>query len=507
LHWLATQACVGAAGQGRIGIDVTEESQSTMESATETDLSPQDLPLDPPEASNDAVKQTVADGEDDDGPADRREGSPRPELLQLVDLAAKYPEIGPPLAQLAFKIGQPEFGNQIVRMGLDKEGPGLEYYFVVAHSARRQRRYAEARKLSVDAIEAFLRTADDELASDDGERLLHLIRLGFSTLLFDEKDPKGDLPFIERLREALPRLAPRLSSEAFFHALLAQTLWYDDIEASEQAWDRAAELDTTEATWNARGTWYKDAQGDLDKAEQAYRQGLQIVPTSPLLLHNLGQLLVESARRLLHEAEPILRAALREESPKGLRRHVHSTRDRLMAFRASLPPRAPRKEEPEPQREPVVGEVLKGKVRSLTAFGAFVVLPECGTGLLHKSELAHEPIDDPAQLLQVGEEVEVKVLEVERRDGKLRIALSRKALLPRPEAAPPPATQRPRHEGRPDGQQGHHPRREDPRDRKGGPRRGPDDRTRPRQGKPKDDDKFASLGEMLLAKMNQQKKT
>ena len=447
------------------------------------------------------------------------ETSPRPELLRLVDLAAKYPEIGPPLAQLAFKIGQPDFGNQIVRMGLDKEGPGLEYYFVVAHSARRERRYAEARQLSVDAIHAFVRTPDEELALDDGERLLHLVRLGYSTLLFDEKDPKGDPAFVDRLKEALPALEPRLASEAFYHALLAQTRWYEDAEASERSWDRAAELDTSESTWNARGTWYKDAEGDLDKAEQAYRKGLQVASSSPLLLHNLGQLLVDKAerpdvdvdkaRRLLNEAEQCLRAALREESPKGLRRHVHSTRDRLMSLRSSLPPRGVRREEApvEPEREPAVGEVLQGRVRSIAAFGVFVALPGCGTGLLHKSEIAHEAVDDPGQLLQVGQEIEVKVLDVGRRDGKLRIGLSRKVLLPKPEGMASPAPHRPRQENKPAGQdQGR--RREDPRDRQGGPRRGgQDDRgNRPRGPKTRDDDKLASLGEMLLAKINQQKK-
>ena len=64
-------------------------------------------------------------------------GDPKREMLKLIDLAAKYPEIGPPLAELAFKIGRPDFGNRIVRMGLDRDGPGLEYYFVAAHSARR----------------------------------------------------------------------------------------------------------------------------------------------------------------------------------------------------------------------------------------------------------------------------------------------------------------------------------------------------------------------------------
>src|SRR5690606_8502669 len=44
---------------------------------------------------------------------------PSPELTKLVELSAKYPEIGPPLADLCFKIGQPQHANRIVRMGLE----------------------------------------------------------------------------------------------------------------------------------------------------------------------------------------------------------------------------------------------------------------------------------------------------------------------------------------------------------------------------------------------------
>lgn len=452
---------------------------------------------------------------------------PKMELLKLIDLALKYPEIGPPLAALAFKVGHKELGQRVVRMGLDQDGPGLEFYFVAAHNARREKRYADARKLSIEAIAAYVRTAEQSLAQDDGERLLHLVRLGFSTMLFDEKDPKCDPDFVEALSEALLELEPRLGKEAFYHALLAQTRWYNDAEASEKAWDQAAEIDPTESTWNARGTWYKDADKDLDRAEQAYRRGLEKAPTSPLLLHNLGQLLVdkserpdvnlEQARRLLHEAEQLLRGALREESPKGLRRHIHATRDRLVALRASFPPRsgggAPA-EQAQPEREPEVGERLQGRVRSLTAFGAFVVLRGCGTGLLHKSEIAHEYVDDPREVLKVGDELDVKVIEVGRKDGKLRIGLSRKAVLPKPEA--PASTS----EGK--GQ-----KTRAARDSKGsatrqGRREGPQrpasfsNRGRRGQGNVRDgkggqgahshnDDKLASLGEMLLAKINKQK--
>jgi len=463
----------------------------------------------------------------------RDEVSLRSELLQLVDLTAKYPEIGPPLAQLAYKIGETTFGNQIVRMGLGKEGPGLEYYFVVANSARREHRYTEARKFSIEAIHAFVRTSDEELASDDGSRLLQLVRLGYSTLLFDEKDPKADMSFVKDLRDTLPLLEPKLSGDAFYHAMVAQTRWYDDAVASERAWDRAAEIDSSESTWNARGTWYKDAERDLVKAERAYRKGLERAPTSPLLLHNLGQLLVDKAElpstdvdkahRLLHDADQCLRAALREESPKGLRRHVHSTMDRLASLRSSLPPRGAAKREeaqPDPVREPTVGEVIRGRVRSIAPFGVFVFLPGCGVGLLHKSEIAHQSVDDPGQVLKVDQEIDVKVLDVGWRDGRIRIALSMKALLPVPPAEMVPAqnvpTQTAPSQKRPSdkpresvGNQGRaNSDRPDRRDHRGqnqgqnqGQNRGQNQGQKPRNG-----EVFTKLGDVLLAKLDRLKK-
>lgn len=73
-----------------------------------------------------------------------------------------------------------------------------------------------------------------------------------------------------------------------------------------------------------------------------------------------------------------------------------------------------------------VGMVYKGVVKTIKEFGAFVeVLP--GTdGLVHISELAHQRVAKVTDILKEGDEVEVKVLDV---DGRGRIRLSRKALL------------------------------------------------------------------------------
>jgi predicted RNA-binding protein with RPS1 domain len=461
---------------------------------------------------------------------ENRSADPIPELLRLVDLVAKYPEIGPPLAELAFKIGQAEIASRLVRMGLEGGVLGLEYYVVAANAARRDGRIEDALAATVDAVRTFGAATDAALQPDDGVRLLHLVRTAFSIILFDRKDPNAEPGFIRSLAEALPALEPRLGADPLYRSLVAQTLWYEDRDKSEKEWDRAGEGEDSEHAWNARGTWYKEAEHDTDKAERAYRLGLEKAPQSALLMHNLAQLLLEKAarpdisveetHRLLRQADDLLRNALRQESPKGLRRHVHTTRDRLATLRSSLPPLPPRGarhagEEPaprpkappppEPGPDPVAGEAVRGRVVSLTAFGAFLSLPGTHVGLLHKSEMAHEFVTDPATLFKVGDEAEVKILDVRREGGKLRIALSRRALLPAPErpAAPPPRP-RPERQDRQD-----RPPRQDRRPERQEPDRRDDRRAKKPEHDPEIqrlvDGKLASLGEMILAKLKAQK--
>lgn len=72
------------------------------------------------------------------------------------------------------------------------------------------------------------------------------------------------------------------------------------------------------------------------------------------------------------------------------------------------------------------GLVVKGKVTKLTNFGVFVELEAGLEGLLHISELSEDKVENPEELLKVGEEVEVKVLRVDTKDRK--IGLSRRDL-------------------------------------------------------------------------------
>ncbi len=68
------------------------------------------------------------------------------------------------------------------------------------------------------------------------------------------------------------------------------------------------------------------------------------------------------------------------------------------------------------------GEIKKGKVTKLTNFGVFVELEPGLEGLLHISELADHPVDNPADVVKVGDDIEVKVLRVDALDRKIGLS-------------------------------------------------------------------------------------
>ena len=86
----------------------------------------------------------------------------------------------------------------------------------------------------------------------------------------------------------------------------------------------------------------------------------------------------------------------------------------------------------ETRKKVIPGAVLTGKVADIQSFGAFIDFGGL-QGLLHISQLAYQKVDRVEDVLTVGEEVEVKILDVTQTDsGKERISLSRKAVLPDP---------------------------------------------------------------------------
>ncbi len=80
--------------------------------------------------------------------------------------------------------------------------------------------------------------------------------------------------------------------------------------------------------------------------------------------------------------------------------------------------------------EPEVGKTYKGTVKRIVDFGAFVEILPGNEALLHVSEIAHERVESVGDVLSEGDEVEVKVISVDR-EGKTR--LTRRELLPFPE--------------------------------------------------------------------------
>ncbi|MDR4950302.1 S1 domain-containing RNA-binding protein [Neobacillus cucumis] len=90
-----------------------------------------------------------------------------------------------------------------------------------------------------------------------------------------------------------------------------------------------------------------------------------------------------------------------------------------------------------------VGSKLQGKVTGITNFGAFVELPGGSTGLVHISEVADNYVKDINDHLKVGDQVEVKVLNVEK-DGKIGLSIKKAKDRPEPEKKQYSQSQRPR---------------------------------------------------------------
>lgn len=477
----------------------------------------------PEEAHPQEEASEATDASDADSASSIVGADPRPELRQLMELAVKHREIGPPLAELAFKIGQADIGERIVRMGLDDDQTtGVEYYAVAVDVARREGRYEDVFNQVEDALRTFAETEDAAVSEDEANRLLHLVRNAFAVLLFDLEDVNAKPEWMKRLGDQLPRLSERYADDPFYHSLLAQALWFEDKEKSEATWDKAVQLADAEFAWNARGTWYKDAVQDFDAAQAAYRKGLEAMRDSALLLHNLAQLLTDEAekrsgenagqaREWLREADGLVRKALRKDARRGLRRYIHGTKDRIQKLLNKLP-----MEQADPPKE---GDVLKGRVVAVVQYGCFVTVKGGFKGLLHKSELAWERVNDPNELVKIGDEINVKVLSVEAQDdGSIRVGFSRKALLKAPEGAPPAKEEtrgggggdRPKAAaGRGRGKGGND-RRGGKGGRgggggKGGGKGGGAPRGHTEQ--PKREDGMGSLGELLLAKLEQASKS
>jgi ribosomal protein S1 len=75
--------------------------------------------------------------------------------------------------------------------------------------------------------------------------------------------------------------------------------------------------------------------------------------------------------------------------------------------------------------------IVKGKVSRLEAYGAFVEIGAERPGLVHVSEISHDYVKNPSEVLKEGDEVEAKILDVDRRKKQIRLSI--KAAMPKPE--------------------------------------------------------------------------
>lgn len=92
--------------------------------------------------------------------------------------------------------------------------------------------------------------------------------------------------------------------------------------------------------------------------------------------------------------------------------------------------------------ELAVGSVLEGKVTGITKFGAFVSLPEGKSGMVHISEVANSYVNDIKDFLSDGQQVKVKVINIDK-EGRINLSIKKAA------APDTPPVQRDRRASRP----------------------------------------------------------
>ncbi|MFS0780363.1 S1 domain-containing post-transcriptional regulator GSP13 [Bacillus sp. 1P06AnD] len=90
-----------------------------------------------------------------------------------------------------------------------------------------------------------------------------------------------------------------------------------------------------------------------------------------------------------------------------------------------------------------VGSVLTGTVKGIQPYGAFVALDENTQGLVHISEVTHGYVKDVNDHLKIGDEVQVKVLSVDEKAGKISLSIRATQEAPaQPERSKAPAKKR-----------------------------------------------------------------
>ncbi|HOT28002.1 MAG TPA: (d)CMP kinase [Candidatus Ozemobacteraceae bacterium] len=73
-----------------------------------------------------------------------------------------------------------------------------------------------------------------------------------------------------------------------------------------------------------------------------------------------------------------------------------------------------------------VGDMIKGTVSRIVEYGAFIDLGDGVEGLIHRNDLSWSVITDPKEVVQVGEEIEAKILKIDNEKGKIGLGLKQK---------------------------------------------------------------------------------
>ena len=74
-----------------------------------------------------------------------------------------------------------------------------------------------------------------------------------------------------------------------------------------------------------------------------------------------------------------------------------------------------------------VGAIVEGKVTGITKFGAFVALPENKSGMVHISEVASSFVNDIKDFLQEGQQVKVKIINIDQQ-GRINLSIKKAQL-------------------------------------------------------------------------------
>ncbi len=94
--------------------------------------------------------------------------------------------------------------------------------------------------------------------------------------------------------------------------------------------------------------------------------------------------------------------------------------------------------------ELTVGSIVEGKVKTITKFGAFILLPDGRTGMVHISEIAHAYVNDIHEHLTEGQDVKVMIIAIDPA-GKINLSIKRtQEAPPRAPRGDRPHTDRPR---------------------------------------------------------------